>query len=451
MSATPTLPNEILDAIIDSAVESLSTRSFFGPGVETTPELVVLLKNVALTSFHLRERAQRYLFQKIRLRPFLRSEEGPAKYVPSTMDAFLSIFEENPKLLEYPRSLVIMPEDEDRNRGDLHLHFFSVLVPFFTSRLGKLDYFVLQLDWRRQWSTLPEKLQDCIVRCLKENDLKGFEVQGFILPENFVQILPSTLHACRIGLLAVEDDSTLVTNQTGTASPRYLRIDKMPKDRYFGWIQSQADSFFQRLTSLDVGIEDLAGLNALLDRIPYTLSRLSLRYANLSNSLQVLHHDLQQTSCRHMPYLKKLHVYVEPMFCRVVTCPVPAALVVGDHVAAYPSISIFELTVLWWWLPYPDPPISLQNTQGFPEQRFLDRTADGFGRLDDLLADRGTLGALKEVKINLEPKTYGSVRMEQKKIEELQDRIRREAMEVFHRTSSCVNTFSLVTDNAFMR
>ncbi|KAH6908362.1 hypothetical protein BKA70DRAFT_267575 [Coprinopsis sp. MPI-PUGE-AT-0042] len=458
MSVISTLPGEILDAIVDSAAETFSTRSPFG--VKTTPELVNLLKNVALSSHHLRERAQRHLFLQIRLEPFRWHRARKLEYIPSTWDDLMSIFNDNPRLLDYPRLLVIMPGQKDRNQSGLHPHFVSVVLPFFANRLRRLNYLQLLCFGRRRWSTLPDELQDSILGSLRGNNLKGFKVQGLILPAEFLEILPSTLEACHLGLdmevdlnfaakyikpRARTDNATV---QVNIVSPRYLRIEWMrPTDTPWGWIHNQAESVFRCVTSLDVEIKDFRRPSAFMERIPGTLVRLTLRHVEVRNVLAIRHSTLQQTPFRHLPNLKELNVFIVVTECRTVTCPVQAALVAGDYAWAFTSVSIFRLSLGWKII---EPNFNaLQDMEWPPMEPFIPQTADGFGRLDDILSDRSVLSSLKEVKINVEPKHHGPFKMRQEKVKDLQDLIWREAMMVFHKTSSRVHTFSLVTDNVF--
>jgi hypothetical protein len=145
-----TLPIEILDLIIDAAVEGTSTRTVFG--VTFAPELIPLLKSIALVCHRFRERAQRHLFHEIRLHPSVILDD------PVATERSLSIFEDNPRLLVYPRSLLIMDPDSERVRvshSAFSQYFLSVLFPFFTNKLRNLDHLCISLKVPHHWPKVP--------------------------------------------------------------------------------------------------------------------------------------------------------------------------------------------------------------------------------------------------------------------------------------------------------
>ncbi|KAH6918206.1 hypothetical protein BKA70DRAFT_1246552 [Coprinopsis sp. MPI-PUGE-AT-0042] len=295
----PVFPNEILDLVIESAAEIFGIRDPYG--VKTTPELVKLLKNAALTSHHLCQRAQRHLFHKIRLYPFIGRREGEEGYVPSTWDAFIEIFEENPRLLQYPRSFSITLEYEDR-ASDLPSHFLSVVLPFLTRNLWLLEHVFLHISWRSSWTWLPCELQDAIVECIKENRLKSITVRHLMLPRQFVHILPSTLRTCTIGV-GVKDDPTFSVmflettgNRVapGAVSPTRLRISPMHGNQHPGWVQSQKDTFFRWVSILDLGVKDPQVFNDFMARMPDTLTHLTLLHNNTVHSKSLIHNSSYQ-------------------------------------------------------------------------------------------------------------------------------------------------------------
>ncbi|KAH6918201.1 hypothetical protein BKA70DRAFT_1246545 [Coprinopsis sp. MPI-PUGE-AT-0042] len=430
MNTHPVFPNEILDAIVDSAVDNLSTRSVFG--------LVPLLKSVALTSQSLRVRAQRHLFFEIRLQPFNRRKGRDGIHDPRTID--LTIFQGNPQLIEYPRSLAIIVHSEE-GRSEFPPHFLLVILPFFTRKIGTLDHLNIYLNYRIEWASIPTAFQDAIVQCIKGNRLKSFELLGIDLPRSFVDILPSTLEACNIGVCAENDPSFAAkyieprhkrgSNQANTVSPTHLEIRWVFDDPTMGWVTSQEDTFFQRVASLDVGVVTIAAIAALMDRMPNALTRLSLRHWDNIHSLELQHDTLQGMIIHPMPHLQELKVSVRVESDSVVTCPSQAAVIVADYISpAYVSIRIFRLVIEW--------------NSSSPVGRYLTRTAEGFARLDDLLSDRSILGSLVEVELDIRPVCSGIDR-----IADEQARLRNEALEVFYKTVGRVDTFSVKASDAF--
>ncbi|KAH6918209.1 hypothetical protein BKA70DRAFT_1246556, partial [Coprinopsis sp. MPI-PUGE-AT-0042] len=136
-------------------------------------------------------------------------------------------------------------------------HFLSIVLPFFTSNLQKLDHLCIHFNYQRQWTG---------------NRLKSLRLRRLSLPNDFVRILPSTLEAYESGAPA-EDDPLF--------SAQYLKITWLNEPP--GWIESREDSFFQRVTSLDIGVSIL---------------------------LQLQHTNLQGTTFRPMPYLQELKVSI---------------------------------------------------------------------------------------------------------------------------------------------
>ncbi|KAH6918208.1 hypothetical protein BKA70DRAFT_1246554 [Coprinopsis sp. MPI-PUGE-AT-0042] len=444
MTAHPAFPNEILDAIVDSAFQDLSTPTVFG--VTFTIELVTLLKEVALTSRYLRERAQRYLFLEIRLHPFKRRNREYEDDVPQTVD--LSIFQNNPRLLEYPRSLAIIVQARDW-RSEFSPHFLSVAFPFFANNLRKLAHLDIHLNHHRQWTSLPSECQDSIVKCLKDNSLRSLKLRRLSLPERFDGILPSTLKACHFGVYA-EDDPTFAekyieprrntgSDQANTVSPIHLKISSLSDDPMLSWVPSQANTFFQRIKYLEVGVRSIIAFAAFMNRIPNALTHLSLLHRDDARVLHRQHSALQSTTLPSMPYLKVLMVSITIKYERSIRCPDYVAMIARDYISlAYTSIHAFHLTIEWKSSP------GIHGPPG-PAARYLERTPDGFARLDDLLSDRSSLGSLREVKLDIRPayQIGGGL------ISELQARIQGEALEVFHKTINRVDSFSVMTADAF--
>ncbi|KAH6918202.1 hypothetical protein BKA70DRAFT_10880 [Coprinopsis sp. MPI-PUGE-AT-0042] len=433
--ALPVFPNETLDAIVDCAVDNFSTHSVFG--VAFTPQLVPLLKNVALVSQFLRDRAQRYLFLEIRLDPFKNHQGGYDSCAPRILD--LTIFQSHPQLLEYPRSLVMMLHSEYWT-GEFPQYFLSVLLPFFSGNLGKLDHLHIHLDHQGSWIRIPNQFQDAIIRSIKRNQLKSIKLPQLGLPKDFFGLLPSTLEACDIGGLTGHDPLFALKHigprykrgldQASSARPTHLTIRRLlePPER----LLSQVDTFFQRVTSLDVGVVTITMFATYMERIPNTLTRLLLRHNESISVSQAQHISLQELTFRLLPYLHELQVSVEiDESDRVVTCPSQAAMIAGDYLSpAYTSIRVFRLMIKW--------------TSSSPADRYLKRTAGGFARLDDLLSDKSLLGSLVEVELDIRPVCSGI-----RRIAEEQVRLRREALEVFHKTIDRVDTFCVKTSDAF--
>ncbi|KAH6918200.1 hypothetical protein BKA70DRAFT_1416207 [Coprinopsis sp. MPI-PUGE-AT-0042] len=443
MTTQPVFPNEILDAIVDSAVENLSTRSVFD--LTFTPQLVALLKQVALTSNYLRQRAQRYLFLEIRLHPFQKHKGGHEDYLPSMLDRFLSIFQDNPQLLEYPRSLAIMAHPEHWT-SKFPPHFLSVVLPFFTNSLQQLDHLRIHVDFPSRWPGYPPEFKDAIVHCIKGNRLKSFKLRRLSLPKDFVYVLPSTLEACDIGVHAEDDPSftakyvkpqrTRGSDQAHSVKPAHLRISWLLEPP--GWVQSQKDTFFQRVTSLNVGVVAIPTFTALMDRIPNTLTHLSLRHCESIQLLQDQHNALHETTFRPTPYLHELEVSVQiEESSRVVTCPSQAAMIAADYISpAYASIRVFRLTIEWR---------SFQELGEPRANRYMERAAGGFARLDDLLSDRSVLPSLNEVYFDIRPNFPEADWISDEQARELGGQIRSDALEVFHKTVDRVNTFGITS------
>jgi hypothetical protein len=179
-------------------------------------------------------------------------------------------------------------------------------------------------------------------------------------------------------------------------------------------------------------------------------------------ALKIRHRILTQNGIvspiQVIPCLQELdvHLKVLPTSDSGLGCPVQVAQVAGDYVSAFPSIRTFRLMVQWAIRAQPGSQ-ALEEMQGDPTERLIERAADGFGRLDDLLADRGLLNSLKEVEIGFYPITilpgiyFIAWKMTDiKKVKSLQDLLRREAMDVFCKTSNDVDVvMSLITDKAF--
>jgi hypothetical protein len=273
------LPNEVLDVIVDSAVDDLSPCSVFG--VTLTHELVTLLRAIALVSRYLREGAQRHLFVEIRLHAlqrYKRDEDG----ISSRMDRSLSIFDDNPRLLGYPRSLVITDRHWDSGFSP---YFLSVTLPFFIQNLRKLEHLHLSLGHQCRWRTLPNLLQDGVVGLLIGNTLKSLRVQRFGLPKESVDVLPSSLEALHVDAFVEPDPlfaSKYIQPRTSShpsvASPPHLEVGWPASGLLEAWVPSQADVFFQPIKSLDVKVVATTAFFTFMRRLPETLTHLSLRH-----------------------------------------------------------------------------------------------------------------------------------------------------------------------------
>ncbi|KAH6900845.1 hypothetical protein BKA70DRAFT_1312727 [Coprinopsis sp. MPI-PUGE-AT-0042] len=450
MAALPAFPNEILDAVVDSAAEALSFTSPYG--VTTTPTLVALLKSVALTSHHLRHRAQQHLFMNIRLYPFSRNSEIETEYQPSILDDFMSIFKDNPRLLQYPRLLAIAagtkPETTAIEWGNWH--FLTVVFPFFANNLRKLEHVYLLLDRGREWKSLPSMFQDAIINCLQGNELKSFSLKHLSLPRDFVHVLPSTLNACSIGV-AVDDDPDFACKhirtpnngrQQTTASPTDLRLRESLQ-----WAHKQEDAFFEQISYLHLGIGDLSVFESIMDRVPETLTHLTLEHYHGGYRLQSNLRDLhdQQMSFRHMPHLEELRVIVSRRdYWQIAFSSQLATLAADLVVNAYASIRIFRLVIKW----RVHPSSLLREGEGSSE-RFLQRSPDGFARLDDQLSDERKFSSLEHVELSFEPRLTDTTPLLQEVARVHKDHLRKEAMDVFYKTFKRAKTLTVVTCNAF--
>jgi hypothetical protein len=281
-----TLPNEILDGIVDAAVEGLSTRTVFR--IIFTPELVTLLKEIALVSHHLRESAQRHLFQGIRLSPSLIWDEHGR---PATRDTSLSIFENNPRLLAYPRSLAIVDTKRARVvQPAFSPHFLSVTFPFFTSRLRNLDHLCVSTEAYYHWErTVPSDFKDALVGCITGNNLKSLTIRRFSLPLDLVKILPPTLEALHIGATVSASDGGFAAkyikpehlNVANTARPFHMACALLSGQ----WIPSQGNDLFTRIKSLHIDIMTIASPASFLSRMAADkLTHLSFRHQAIAGS-----------------------------------------------------------------------------------------------------------------------------------------------------------------------
>jgi hypothetical protein len=222
----------------------------------------------------------------MRLVPSLREERNDPS---SSWDGFLSIFKVNPHLLNHPRSLIIEVQEalwgKRRNpKLTFSPHFFSAVLRFLVDNLCGLEHLDISLDGRANWTDLQGEFQDITVDCLrgKRNNLKSLRVHRIGLPREFGLFLPSTLKACSLGV-PLENDPAAVPRPTDAwdvadaASPVYLEILSRDSNSC-QWVQSQKDSFFRRLSYLDIGTMSLSKLEELKDRIPDTFTHLCVRH-----------------------------------------------------------------------------------------------------------------------------------------------------------------------------
>jgi hypothetical protein len=268
-------PNEILDLIIDAAVEGLSTRTVFG--VTFTPELVALLKEIAL-SRSLRESAQRHLFQEIRLYASVILDEYNE---PAPMERSLSIFEENPQLLTYPRSLTIMdPERANVKPTVFSPHFLSVMFPFFINKLRNLDHLCVSPNTYYPWEMVPSSFRDGLLRCITGNRLKSLTIRQFGLPLDLVTVFPPTLEALDITANVPPDNPSLAAMNIKPGSlhcvrPSHIVIGWLTETG--AWIQKQADDFFTQIKSLEIKVTHIPSLATfLICMTAHKLTHLSL-------------------------------------------------------------------------------------------------------------------------------------------------------------------------------
>ncbi|KAH6900843.1 hypothetical protein BKA70DRAFT_1312717 [Coprinopsis sp. MPI-PUGE-AT-0042] len=452
MAALPAFPNEILDAIIESAAEALSSPSPYG--ATTSPALVVLLKSVALTSHHLCHRAQRHLFMNIHLHPFPRNSRMEVQYQPTILDEFMSIFRVNPRLLQYPRSLTVTAEVEQRpmkTAVQLETHFLSVVFPFFAKSLRQLEHVYLLLDRGRLWTGLPHDFQDAIINCLQSSDLRSVQLMHLTLPRDFARVLPATLRACFIGC-AVEDDPAFTSKyvdpqihvrQGSTVSPTTLSVILQRKSQ--SWAQSQDDTFFRRVSALRLEIGDMEALQPIIDRVPATLTHLSLEHKNSGYALRSFHLALNEMSLRHMPHLEELEVVVYVKDSWKFVCSPHAIRLAERYIAdGYASIRVLRLAIVW----RSHPSLLLREGEESTKQS-LTRSDDGFARLDDRLSDASKFSSLQYVEIKVRPKITGRTPLPQDVIKRHRDRLRREVLNVFHKTAKRVADFSVVTGGAY--
>ncbi|KAH6900846.1 hypothetical protein BKA70DRAFT_729427 [Coprinopsis sp. MPI-PUGE-AT-0042] len=197
----------------------------------------------------------------------------------------MSIFKANPRLLQYPRLLAITTEKRSRATTiELESHFLSIVFPFFANSLRRLEHVYLLLKRGRLWAGLTNEFQDAIINCLRGNDLKSFKMRHLSLPGDFVHVLPSTLNACFIGG-AAEDDPTFTCKYVGprnqgrrgnSVSPTTLGI-KLRRTNP-SWAQSQEDAFFRQVSSLKLEIGNMKAFQSIMDRVPSTLTHLSLQH-----------------------------------------------------------------------------------------------------------------------------------------------------------------------------
>jgi hypothetical protein len=446
-----TLPNEVLDIIVDSVVEDLSSCSVFS--VTLAHQLKTLLRAIALVSRYLRDRAQRHLFVEIRLHALQRYNRD-SKGVSSRIDRSLSIFDDNPRLLGYPRSLVITDPHWDSGFSP---YFLSVALPFFTDKLRKIEHLELSLHHQCRWITLPRQLQDGIVRLLEGSSLKSLKIQQFGLPLELVEILPPSLEALHANAY-IEPDPAFASRyiQTRTsrrsrraASPAHLEVRLQGNNPVEGWIPGQADAFFQSVKSLHVEITSTAQFTTFMSRMPETLTHLSLRHKGIpygTSTIALILSSLSRCSQRKtpghrfgdyvvlqpvnipfMPCLEELNVSVAVESAKDACFPAMAVMIAEAYITpAHASICVFQLVIEWK---------SLKAHIG----RLVPN--DVFARLDDLLSDPSKLASLREVEIGLRPGYFGWVDYELAR--QRREKFESEALEAFPRTIERVDSFSV--------
>ncbi|KAH6909588.1 hypothetical protein BKA70DRAFT_1221813 [Coprinopsis sp. MPI-PUGE-AT-0042] len=415
MAALPAFPNEILDAIIESAAEALSSPSPYG--ATTSPARMEV------------------------------------QYQPTILDEFMSIFRVN------PRSLTVTAEVEQRpmkTAVQLETHFLSVVFPFFAKSLRQLEHVYLLLDRGRLWTGLPHDFQDAITNCLQSNDLRSVQLMHLTLPRDFARVLPATLRACFIGC-AVEDDPAFTSKyvdpqihvrQGSTVSPTTLSVILQRKSQ--SWAQSQDDTFFRRVSALRLEIGDMEALQSIIDRVPATLTHLSLEHKNSgygksSNLIFSFHLALNEMSLRHMPHLEELEVVVYVKDSWKFVCSPHAIRLAERYIAdGYASIRVLRLAIVW----RSHPSLLLREGEESTKQS-LTRSDDGFARLDDRLSDASKFSSLQYVEIKVRPKITGRTPLPQDVIKRHRDRLRREVLNVFHKTAKRVADFSVVTGGAY--
>jgi hypothetical protein len=339
------LPIEILDLIVGAAVEDTSTRTVFG--VTFAPELVALLKAVALVCHQFRERAQRHLFHEIRLDPF------GTICNPVATERPLSIFEDNPRLLTYPRSLAVAcPERVGFRQSELH--FPSVTIfRFFASKLRNLDHLCISFRVSFHWPKVPSKFKDTLVRCITENRLKTLTIRRLSLPQDLVKIFPPNLEALDIEGDVTSEDSGFTAkyvkarSSNPTARPTHIAISG-------SWLSKQADDLFTRLKSLNIKVSGIPSLATILSSMSaYRLTNLSLRHQEkkvgtpfhplsmnefkmlIKISMKALRariRGLQSATLPFMPCLEELNITVIVETHEADTCPVEAVAIAGAYI-----------------------------------------------------------------------------------------------------------------------
>jgi hypothetical protein len=451
-----TLPIEILDLIVDAAVEGSSSRTVFG--VTFTPELVKLLKDIALISHHLRKRAQRYLFQEIRLRPSVLLDKHNEI---AAAERSLSIFEDNPRLLEYSRSLAIVDPRHAGVKPSLSPHFVSVLFPFFANNLRNLHHlsFATKGHYYYDWTATPSEFQDSLIRCISSNSLKSLMIHQFGLPREFVGVLPPTLEALDIASDGRADpEFTAKYINQGSKHPADLSIRSTGRP---GWFVNQGPEFFSRVKSLEINGMIIAYLAIFLRRsAAHTLTHLSLRHqehvsgrsshappVDKFKSLMKLYITGFQAkraisrwvNLPFMPCLEELKVSITATPNLPIACPAEAVTLAGGYIVpGFRRIHTFRLRIEW------------KSSQRSPAGRFLpEETRDAFGRLDTLLSDRGLLENLKEVEIDLRPVDVGDGHLENELAGGLRSKTCSEVLEGLHRTVERVGIFSATMSNSF--
>lgn len=143
-----------------------------------------------------------------------------------------------------------------------------------------------------------------------------------------------------------------------------------------------------------------------------------------------------------MPCLEELRVSITVDSQWVAGGSPLAAMVAGDYITpAFSSISVFRLILEW--------KLSAQCLEDSAADRFVVRTPNGFGRLVDLLSNKRLLTSLREVELDFRPSCFGAGQIEEELAGNLRNRLRREAVEVFHAAVERVEMFSMITSNAF--
>ncbi|KAH6879332.1 hypothetical protein BKA70DRAFT_1576236 [Coprinopsis sp. MPI-PUGE-AT-0042] len=442
------LPFEILDAIVDSAAEIFSISDRYGTIL--SPELVSLLKNVALVSRHLSNHSQRYLFQNITLNPFQGVRRDETRYMPPTMDEYISMFKANPRFLNYTRSFTIKLCISAETRA-LPPHFLSEALPFFAQNLRCLRNIFLYSSLQQYWSGLPDIPQQSLAGCIAENALTSFKVIGLELPREFSGLLPSSVDAF-FAVSYVELDPTFVEKYLATRKvvkpprPTHIRITSPSVgglDGSMAFVYSLDQTFYDRCLHLDFGTCNPTDLFNILSRVRHTLKTLTLRHLGYPNeALRNHHQELAEKSSESrfpsMPCLEQLHVMVAGNRWKTFkTCPEEMASIVADYcTASFASVKLIQLDLQW--------ALSLARVPGAP---LFEREEDGFAFLDDLLANSEMFAGLNVVILNVVLELPPMLLPPGAHYQMLSNQLQKDGKEVFFKTAQRVKRFDVIWDD----